>query len=231
MTAKTRSEAHPAPIGARKARTPLAGKMREPKPAHRSSSLLRTRAGLLNATKQLSGPLWVARFPGSKSIDDLTPKFRMCVEPFVAAMVAAGAKVTISATLRPPERMYLMHWSWRISHSQVKPWDVPPMPGVDIEWSHGSLAESIQAAQAMVAAYSTVTKPSLTSKHGKGTAIDMTIRWKGELTVKNAHDKAVTITSSPRNGMNPDLVRVGESYGVIKAAFSDDPPHWSNDGH
>ena len=38
-------------------------------------------------------------------------------------------------------------------------------------------------------------------------------------------------TTTPRDGMNEILATVGATYGVIKAAFANDPPHWSNDGH
>ena len=31
--------------------------------------------------------------------------------------------------------------------------------------------------------------------------------------------------------MTPELALCGRTYGVIKAVFAGDPPHWSEDGH
>ena len=63
---------------------------------------------------ELSGPQWVARFPTGVSIADLAATFAAKVSNFVDAMRAAGAAVRISATFRPKERAYLMHWAWEI---------------------------------------------------------------------------------------------------------------------
>ena len=38
------------------------------------------------------------------------------------------------------------------------------------------------------------------------------------------------LDSLPRDGTNVDLAGIGRSYGVIKAAFGTDPPHWSSTG-
>ncbi|MDR6202505.1 hypothetical protein [Paraburkholderia graminis] len=59
----------------------------------------------------------------------------------------------------------------------------------------------------------------------------MTISWKGALKLTDGKGKQVTIDSAPRDGTNPDLSKVGLSFGVVKALFSGDPPHWSSDGH
>ncbi|EGT4328310.1 peptidoglycan-binding domain-containing protein, partial [Cronobacter sakazakii] len=88
--------------------------------------------------KELSGAAWVNKFQGSASTETLSYPFRTNVEQFLAALRQAGAVVTIAATLRPPERAYLMHWCWKISRGLVKASDVPPMAGVDIEWDHGN---------------------------------------------------------------------------------------------
>jgi hypothetical protein len=53
---------------------------------------------------QLSGPIWVNRFPTSVSTADLTRAFGSAVDNFIAALHAGGARVSIAATLRPPER-------------------------------------------------------------------------------------------------------------------------------
>lgn len=67
---------------------------------------------------KLSGAGWVRSFTGKDSIHDLSIGFRDKVEKFHKALKQAGARVTISATLRPPERAYLMHWSWMIANKK-----------------------------------------------------------------------------------------------------------------
>jgi hypothetical protein len=49
---------------------------------------------------ELSGGQWVARFPGSASIDDLADQFRSSLNDFIAALNQAGASVIIAATSR-----------------------------------------------------------------------------------------------------------------------------------
>jgi len=183
----------------------------------------------------VSGASWVSQFPTSISRSDLFLGFRNKVDRFVAAMESAGAKVKINATLRPRQRAYLMHWSWRIAKEGFDARQVPPMNGVNIQWVHKdpqgnySATRSIQAAAAMVAGYEIVFRPSLTGRHMEGRAIDMTISWSNTLNVANAAGTIVSIPGSPRNGSNTALHAVGASYGVIK--LLSDPPHWSEDGH
>lgn len=191
--------------------------------------------------KEPSGAQWVARFPTSASIDDLAGPFREGAAKFVSALRAAGASVSISATLRPPERAYLMRWSWAIVNTGQDPRTIPALAGVDIRWAHeeadGSYdaERSTAAAQAMVDGYGIEdlkVAPALNSKHIQGLAIDMTIAWAGDLTINDASSNAVTITSAPKTGMNPDLAAVGASYGVIKfVGRAADKPHWSDNGH
>ncbi len=185
--------------------------------------------------KELSGPVWVPRFPTSKSTSTLIDGFRQGCDAFIGALKDAGANVRISATLRPPERAYLMHWAFVINAHEVDPDDAPPMAGVDIEWVHrkanGSqdIASGRAAAAAMVSGYGIVHRPSLTSLHSFGKAIDMTITWTGDLKIAQKNGSQKTISSLPRNGLNHELWKVGGGYGVIKLAT--DPPHWSSTGH
>jgi hypothetical protein len=81
-----------------------------------------------------SGSKWCARFPGSKSVSDLTVLFRESVHAFLGALYAAtpAATIIINSTLRPPERQYLMHYAWLIAQRQIAPDAVPLMAGVDI---------------------------------------------------------------------------------------------------
>ena len=73
-----------------------------------------------------------------------------------------------------------------------------------------------------------VRKAALNSRHADGLAIDMTISWSGSLSIRQRDGSLRSITGQPRNGSNPELIRVGAGYGVIKLAS--DPPHWSDDG-
>ena len=94
----------------------------------------------LTAAREPSGSVWVGRFPGSRSTADLTPGFGQAVEKFIRSMTAARATVRISATFRPPERAYLMHYAWEIAREHGDPTQVPSMPGVNIEWAHRDAA-------------------------------------------------------------------------------------------
>jgi len=172
--------------------------------------------------KELSGLVWVGRFPTSKSTDTLTRQFKANVDAFIAALRAAGATVRISATHRPAERAYLMHYAWKIANGQIKPADVPEKEGVHIEWDHGSDQASINAAKAMVSAYGMKYPASLTSRHITRQAIDMTITgYSGRTVAKNNGEQTTLRTAA-------DLHALGQSYGVIKLVK--DPPHWSTDG-
>ena len=182
-----------------------------------------------------SGVAWVARFPTSRTTDSLESGFRPKCEAFLAALGAAGADVEISATFRPPERAYLMHWSFLIHTGEVHPADVPAMLGVDIAWVHlrangtADDAASRAAAAAMVDAYEIAFRPSLASLHTVGKAIDMSIAWTGILQIKQRNAKTKAIASLPRSGLNHDLWTVGATYGVFK--LPSDKPHWSSTGH
>jgi hypothetical protein len=181
-----------------------------------------------------SGPAWVDRFPTSRTTDTLEDGFRPKCDAFLAALRAAGARIDISATLRPPERAYLMHFSFLIHTGEVDPRDVPGRAGVEIDWVHRrangtpDLPAAVAAAAAMVEGYGIAFKPSLTSLHTVGKAIDMTISWDGKLTVAQKNGRPKEIASVPRSGLNHDLWAVGGTYGVIKLAS--DPPHWSATG-
>ncbi|WP_026396493.1 hypothetical protein [Acetobacter nitrogenifigens] len=184
---------------------------------------------------QQSGAIWITRFPASKSLSDLSSPFRENAKRFIDALTSAGATVTIANTYRPPERIYLMHWSWMIFKRKCQPADVPPMTGVDITWSSGNVGADIAAATQMAVAFgiaSLAVAPALnaTSRHLTKSAIDMNISWAGNLTIKSQADQEVKISSAPRTGMNKDLQAVGRSYGVIKFHGGDkDRPHWSID--
>lgn len=178
---------------------------------------------------ELSGPQWCARYPTSHRIQDLAPGFQACVLPFHAALVEAGANISIGATLRPKERGFLMHSAWRIVRENASPKAIPAFPGVDIDWTHGgNLAAARKAALSMVIGFDLAFKPSLGSRHYDGRAIDWTISWIGTLNIRNRAGTLLSLKQAPRDGQNRDLWAVGAGYGVHK--LPSDPPHWSDDG-
>ena len=191
--------------------------------------------------REPSGRAWVARFPTSASVADCAQPFRDNLTAFIGALVAAGASVNIAATLRPPQRAWLMHWCWSIVKQQTDPRTIAPLDGVAVNWVHVDAQgnfdaiASVAAAEDMVEAYGMQglnVAPALKSNHISGTAVDMAISWNGNLTIRQRDGSAVQITSLPRTGMNPDLKTVGASYGVIKfIGGASDMPHWSADGH
>ena len=187
-----------------------------------------------------SGRSWVSQYRGSHCLQDLRLPFRGYAEAFIGALRAAGATVDINATYRPPKRAYLMHWSWKIAKNRVSPEDVPAMDGVPISWEHYDTAEkyadvrSVAAARDMVRGFQMErlgVAPSLRSRHTVGCGIDITISWTGDLLIRDAYGNLVEIDRLPRTGMNSQLHRVGESYGVIKYNRNGrDDPHWSDTG-
>lgn len=189
---------------------------------------------IVNVTPELSGPQWVSRFPGSNNTASLEQNFRQCVEAFIHALRTGGAHVTISATYRPPQRSYLMHWCWMIKHG-TNPATVPPLEDVNIEWVHPTAAASLAAAREMASAYgmnNLHTPPALHSNHNVRKAVDMGISWTGSVSVEDAGGNLVNVTTTPRTGMNAKIIQVGASYGVIKyVGGANDKPHWSTDGH
>jgi hypothetical protein len=180
---------------------------------------------------QLSGAAYwhanQARFANSASLDDLAPDFRDKAKRFIVAMRAGGARVTLTSTRRNTIRAYLMHYSWAISNGDIAAANVPAEPGCAIIWDHGDVAQSRRAAQDMRDLFALVYEPSLKSRHIEGRAVDMVIGWTGTIKVKDAGGKSIPL-SSPTDGTNPVLHRIGASYGVIK--LLSDPPHWSSDG-
>ena len=187
---------------------------------------------------EFSGPQWCSRFPGSKSVADLLPDFRDVVRAFISQMQDGGATVTVSATFRPPERAYLMHWCSRIAGYRDKdtgeivrdpPFAATPMAGVDIDWTHaGDTHAARAAARQMVDGYGIAYPAALVSRHTQRRAVDMSIHWSGALKVTDFNGLVHIIDSAPRSGDHPDLVAVGKTFGVIK--LKSDPPHWSDDG-
>ncbi len=180
----------------------------------------------------LSGAVWwhanQARFANSHKTADLIPGFREDVDRFIAAMRAGGANIQISSTRRNKVRAYLMHFSWRIAEGEIAAANVPPEPGCQIVWDHGNAAKSRAAAQEMKNLFNIAFKPSLTSNHIAGKAIDMTISWNGTLNMVDGQGRAVAVPPPSPGSLNAKLHQVGATYNVMK--LLSDPPHWSTNG-
>jgi hypothetical protein len=192
---------------------------------------------VVKVKKELSGGVWVGRFPASARTSTLTASFKESVDLFMEAIWAADGDVEIANTYRPKQRAYLMHWAHKIFRNDFDPTKVPSMPGVEIEWAHPKLAESVAAAEKMVELFkigdlAADTAPALHSLHESGQAVDMRIWWTGDLEISNKDGTVVIIKTSPRTGMNRELKAVGRTYGVIKfIGGAHDRPHWSTTGH
>jgi hypothetical protein len=190
----------------------------------------------------------VSEFPATSAVSALAPAFRADVNGFLTAMKSAKVAVAVVSTVRPPQRAYLMHWSWLIAKGKVKPENVPaftPAPrqsAVNVCWVHQKSAgfdeaASVAAAKQLVAAYGIDPRlrdaPALDSRHTQGLAIDMTTTWTArKVAIRSGNGQLVTIGSAPRTGLNPLLVKVGKTYGVVHfLSPAQDPNHWSSDGH
>ncbi len=179
--------------------------------------------------KRLSGKEWVEFKRASTSLEDLGFPFRDSAKAFAKAMTDAGATIEIANTLRPPERVHLMHYSYKVAKELIDPQSVPPCPGVEIDWVHYTPALSIKAAQEMVDAYEIAYAPALYSNHTIGRAVDWWIEWKKPIKVKDIDGNLVDIDQPRNSNDNEDLWTLGEGYGVYKLPA--DPPHWSYNGY
>ena len=181
---------------------------------------------------RLSGEAWFvvnqARYPNSKSLDDLEPAFQIRAKAFIAALKQAGATVQVSATRRDRTRAWLMHFCCLIAESAAAAKAVTKNADCDIIWDHKDNAATRQGALEMKQCFDIAFPAALKSRHIDGLAVDMTISWHGSLDIKSGQGQILAI-GAPFDGSNPDLHAVGKSYGVIK--LLSDLPHWSSDGH
>lgn len=184
-------------------------------------------------TSNLSGKDWwranQGKYPNSQSVDDLEPGFRTRVEDFIGALRDAGCSIRVSSTRRNAIRAHLMHFSWKVAYGDIDPWDVPKKTGLDIEWDHGDLATSRNAAKEMVSSFGMAHIASLTSNHIVGKAIDMTISWKNTLVLTRPAPLLAKIETRPLSGQNRELHEIGASVFGVRKLVSD-PPHWSHNG-
>lgn len=197
---------------------------------------------------ELSGASWVNKFHGSRKRAKLTEPFKGNFERFLFALIDAGAKPHIESTYRPKERQKLMYWAWQIARKGVSPKKGDEKRGdIKICWEHKKangetdLEASRRAAEEMVKKYKITSEPCNPDikicNHTVGWAVDMTLKWKGELKIMDKKDNPITIGSSPKSEMNHKLWDVAASYGVKKYGYGqpdlkpeNDKEHWSKNG-
>lgn len=184
-------------------------------------------------TSNLSGKDWwqsnQRNYPNSRETDDLEPGFRSRVEDFIGSLRYAGATVVVNSTRRNEIRAHLMHYSWKVAYDRLDPKDVPKHGGLDIEWDHGDLQKSREAAKEMVKLFNMAHIASLTSNHIRGKAIDMNVSWKDTLVMTRPAPLLTRIESRPRTGQNRELHEIGATVFGVRKLVSD-PPHWSYNG-
>lgn len=148
-----------------------------------------------------AGASWCERFPTSKTTASLVQPFRKNVQRFITELERRGCTVTINATRRPEQRAWLMRQAWDIVFRDLNPSKVEVRADIPISWT-------LRGAQEMVVTYDLAYRPSLTSRHIDGRAVDLEIDgWKGS---------------------DQELWDLGASFGVHK--LIEDRPHWSDDG-
>ncbi len=183
-----------------------------------------------------SGAHWETKYPAKDSLSELNSSFGNRLNSFLAALRKAGASVTVKSTLWPSERVYLMHWAYRIARQGFNPQQIPAFDKVDIRWWHGTPELSRKAAEQMLKAFK-IDKfekaPSLKTHHADGQGLDMEVAWGGVLMIEDAQGQKQAIKSSPHDGTNSELVAVAASFGVIMSGkhTPDGPLHWSIDGN
>ncbi|MDX2469138.1 MAG: hypothetical protein QNL04_01040, partial [SAR324 cluster bacterium] len=145
----------------------------------------KTKSAKLEAyvTKYLSGARWHGEKLPKTGLESLKGNFKTNFTAFERWLKLNGSFDGASRfTLRPPERAWLMHHSWRIAgQKRVKALEFtyPHFPedehGLGIIWDHGDAATSKQKAQEMVEKYAITYEPALKSLHTLGLAVDFKI--------------------------------------------------------
>lgn len=178
------------------------------------------------------GASWCAQFPTSDQLVDLAEPFRTKARAFLSAIAdgVGHACYTVSATYRPPERAYLMHFACMLALGGQDPAAIPPMEGVAIDWTAGGDRAAAKAgAQAMIAGYRIAFPAALVSRHTQRRAMDVTfnIPPAPKAPYRFRQPNGDTWSFGPLDLQH--LYNFGATFGVIKLVS--DPPHWSDDGH
>jgi hypothetical protein len=217
----------------------------------RAALVARQAAQATATTQELSGAQWVSRYRDPRTLEALNDDFREDATAFVQALRNAGATVTITSTVRPPERSYLMYWCTRIA-SAANPEAVAAQAQADtgvgsvadeIKWSHGNAARTKAAAQAMKSGYGIGSVVARRSNHNGGGAMDITISWGQRLTIAGKNGEEIRSTAASgvirKATTSPDrgILAAGRSYGLLNyhdpsrgSVRGQDGVHWSRSG-
>lgn len=189
-----------------------------------------------DTTLELSGAAWRAKATAAGWVNDtnfasLDATWGPKAEKFVTGLRGSGATVNITAGLRHPKRAMLMHYAWTVSKGQATPETANTAcqaEGININWDHGDLTRSKAAAAELSAIFSLRAKPSLTSNHIRGKAIDCNIT---NVPAKVTVDGTEYDSGPKGTGVyDEDKVdHVGKAVGVIWYGAGD-YVHWSHTG-
>lgn len=217
------------------------------------------------------GKQWAQRFAlpyknEKDALAQLSSTFGSKVQKFIKTLRNGGATVNVNTTYRPQSRAYLMANAWAIANGKDAT-TVVAYPGTDKAGkpvsSDGALVpicwiarnttgakddtRTTVLASEMVSAFGIDGAAGYPSEHMKRTAVDLSISWKGVLSIlqgpivpKGTKRVAVRITSGKRDGTNTALWGIGATYGIIKGPRGSnskgkdlrtvDTVHWSADG-
>ena len=189
-----------------------------------------------DTTMELSGAAWRAKATASGWVNDtnfasLDATWGPKAETFVTGLRSSGATVNVTAGLRHPKRAMLMHYAWTVSKGLATPAAANTAcqaEGININWDHGDLTRSKAAAAELASAFSLVAKPSLTSNHIRGKAIDCNIsNVPAKVTVGGTEYDAGPKGTGVQDEDKVD--HVGQAVGVIWYGAGD-RVHWSHTG-
>jgi hypothetical protein len=124
---------------------------------------------MLPGGKLFSGRQWVNRYPESRSVGWALDFIRSIAAFGDRYDTRGGTTVPQVLTSNVPQRLYLMHYAYRIARESLDPRRVPSLDEVDIDWVHTDakgrpdLTASKNAAEQMVQAFGLHQRPDLPS--------------------------------------------------------------------
>ncbi|MDX9723503.1 MAG: M15 family metallopeptidase [Myxococcota bacterium] len=178
-------------------------------------------------------PGWATQqgYVNSTNFGDLDATWGPKAETFVTGLRGSGASVNVTAGLRHPKRARIMRTAWDLAGGAVNVATAnadSAAAGVAVDWDHGNAAASRTKAAQTKSAFGLVARPSLTSNHIAGKAIDMSIQnVPANLTVGGRAFQA-----RARSGGTLDeskVKHIGDAFGVIWYGPGD-YVHWSHNG-
>ncbi|HEY4077320.1 MAG TPA: hypothetical protein VGM26_10370 [Rhizomicrobium sp.] len=68
------------------------------------------------------------------------------VRAFLSQLTHAARLSSLLTPIAHPERAYLMHWCCMVGDSGQDPHAIPPIKGMNIDWTHGNSLGAAKAA-------------------------------------------------------------------------------------